>query len=73
MAMNLPQVCQIQFFEPITWRAVMQEEVTSFWEWQQHYSDEKRCLQALIKRRWPDGFVCGCSIPCFGIWLIAIK
>jgi Transposase zinc-ribbon domain/ISXO2-like transposase domain len=38
----------------------MQAEFTSFWEWQQHFSDEKRCLQALIKLRWPDGFVCGC-------------
>lgn len=38
----------------------MQAEVTSFWEWQQQFSDEKRCLQALIKLRWPDGFVCGC-------------
>ena len=38
----------------------MQAEVTSFWEWQQQFSDEKRCLQALVKLRWPDGFVCGC-------------
>jgi ISXO2-like transposase domain/Transposase zinc-ribbon domain len=38
----------------------MQAEVTSFWEWQQQFSDEKRCLQALIKLRWPDGFICGC-------------
>lgn len=38
----------------------MQAEVTSFWEWQQQFSDEKHCLQALIKLRWPDGFVCGC-------------
>ncbi len=36
----------------------MQTEVTSFWEWQQLYSDEKSCLQALIKLRWPDGFKC---------------
>ena len=27
----------------------MQTEITSFWEWQQHFSDEKKCLQALIK------------------------
>jgi Transposase zinc-ribbon domain len=37
----------------------MQAEVTSFWEWQQQFSDEKRCLQALIKLRWPEGFRCG--------------
>jgi transposase-like protein len=37
----------------------MQAEVTSFWEWQQHYSDEKSCLQSLIKLRWPEGFKCG--------------
>jgi hypothetical protein len=29
----------------------MQTEVTSFWEWQQRYSDEQRCLLALIKLR----------------------
>ena len=27
----------------------MQAETTSFWEWQQEFSDEKKCLQALIK------------------------
>jgi hypothetical protein len=36
----------------------MQTEVTSFWEWQQQYVDERRCLQALIKLRWPEGFHC---------------
>lgn len=36
----------------------MQTEVMSFWEWQQRYSDEKSCLQELIKLRWPDGFKC---------------
>ena len=36
----------------------MQVDVTSFWEWQQHFSDEKRCLQALTKLRWPEGFQC---------------
>lgn len=36
----------------------MQAEITSFWDWQQHYSDERACLQALIKQRWPDGFKC---------------
>lgn len=36
----------------------MQAEITSFWDWQQHYSDEGACLQALIKQRWPDGFSC---------------
>jgi hypothetical protein len=27
----------------------MQAEITSFWDWQQHYSYEGACLQALIK------------------------
>jgi transposase-like protein len=36
----------------------MQADVTSFWQWQQQFSDEKRCLQALIKLRWPEGFHC---------------
>jgi len=36
----------------------MQAEMTSFWEWQQHFSDEKTCLQAIIKQRWPEGFCC---------------
>jgi len=36
----------------------MQADVTSFWEWQQHFSDEKCCLQALTKLRWPEGFQC---------------
>ncbi len=36
----------------------MQAEITSFWEWQQHFSDEKACLQAIIKQRWPEGFCC---------------
>ncbi len=38
----------------------MQTEVTSFWEWQQHFSDEMPCLKALVKLRWSDGFVCEC-------------
>ncbi len=33
----------------------MQTEITSFWEWQQHFSDESTCLQAIIKQRWPEG------------------
>lgn len=36
----------------------MQAEITSFWDWQHHYSDERACLQALIKQRWPAGFSC---------------
>lgn len=36
----------------------MQTKATSFWDWQQHYSDEHSCLQALIQFRWPDGFQC---------------
>lgn len=36
----------------------MQAEITSFWEWQQHFSDEKTCLQAIVKQRWPEGFCC---------------
>ncbi len=38
----------------------MQVEVTSFWEWQQQFSDEQHCLQTLIKLRWPEGFHCEC-------------
>jgi transposase-like protein len=36
----------------------MQTEVTSFWEWQQRYSDEKSCIEALIELRWGKGFSC---------------
>ena len=36
----------------------MQAEITSFWDWQQHFADEKSCLQAIIKLRWPEGFQC---------------
>jgi len=36
----------------------MQAKITSFWEWQQHFSDEKSCLQAITKQRWPEGFCC---------------
>lgn len=36
----------------------MQVEITSFWDWQQHFSDERTCLQAIIKQRWPEGFRC---------------
>jgi hypothetical protein len=36
----------------------MQTEGTSFWEWQQQFPDEKSCLDALIKLRWPEGFWC---------------
>jgi transposase-like protein len=38
----------------------MQTEMTSFWDWQQHFSNEQACLQAIIKLRWPDGFRCQC-------------
>jgi len=38
----------------------MQAEITSFWDWQQHFSDERTCLQAIIKQRWPEGFRCPC-------------
>lgn len=38
----------------------MRAEITSFWDWQQRFSDEKSCLDALVKRRWPDGFRCPC-------------
>jgi hypothetical protein len=41
----------------------MQAEVKSFWQWQQQFSDKKCCLQALVKLRWRDGFVCGCGKP----------
>ena len=27
----------------------MQAEMTSFWEWQQHFSDEEVCLQTIVK------------------------
>ncbi|WP_442923342.1 transposase [Methylomonas sp. LL1] len=36
----------------------MQAKITSFWEWQQHFADEKSCLQAIINLRWPEGFCC---------------
>ena len=36
----------------------MQTEMTSFWEWQQHFSDEEACLQTIVKLRWPEGFCC---------------
>ena len=36
----------------------MQAEMTSFWEWQQHFSDEEACLQAIVKLRWSEGFCC---------------
>ena len=36
----------------------MQAKITSFQEWQQHFSDEKSCLQAITKQRWPEGFCC---------------
>ena len=38
----------------------MQTEMTNFWDWQQHFSNEQTCLQAIIKLRWPDGFRCPC-------------
>jgi len=38
----------------------MQVEVTSFWDWQQHFPDERTCLQAIIEQRWPEGFRCPC-------------
>lgn len=36
----------------------MQAEITSFWEWQQHFLNKKSCLQAMTKQRWPAGFSC---------------
>ncbi len=36
----------------------MQTEMTSFWEWQQHFSNEQSCLQAIVELRWPEGFCC---------------
>ena len=40
----------------------MQAELMSFWDWQQHFSGEQTCLQAIIKLRWPEGFQCpGCG------------
>ncbi len=38
----------------------MQVEIMSFWDWQQHFSDERTCLQAIIKQRWSEGFCCPC-------------
>ena len=38
----------------------MQVEITSFWDWQQHFSDERTCLQAITKQRWSEGFRCPC-------------
>ena len=34
----------------------MQAEITSFWEWQQHFSGEEACLQATVKLRGAEGF-----------------
>jgi len=36
----------------------MQAEITSFWDWKEHFSDEASCLQAIIKERGPEGFCC---------------
>jgi len=36
----------------------MQAEITSFWDWKEHFSDEASCLQAIIKERWSEGFCC---------------
>jgi anaerobic ribonucleoside-triphosphate reductase len=49
----------------------MKAQVTSFWEWQQRYSNDDTCLAELAKLRWPEGFQCphcghdrgcGCSL-----------
>ena len=36
----------------------MKAQVTSFWEWQQLYSNDDTCLAELTKLRWPEGFQC---------------
>ena len=36
----------------------MQAEHTSFWDWQQHFSDEKTCLQSIINLKRPEVFSC---------------
>jgi transposase-like protein len=36
----------------------MKAQVTSFWEWQQRYSNDDTCLAELAKLRWPEGFQC---------------
>ena len=36
----------------------MKAQITSFWEWQQHYPDNEACLAELATLRWPEGFQC---------------
>jgi len=36
----------------------MQTQAVSFWDWQQQFSNEKSCLEAIIQIRWPEGFTC---------------
>jgi transposase-like protein len=37
---------------------VMQAEETTLLEWQRLYGTEEACIDALVKKRWPDGFIC---------------
>jgi len=32
---------------------MMQAKITSFWDWKEHFSDDKPCLQTIIDQRWP--------------------
>ena len=36
----------------------MQSKEVSFYEWQRRFSSEKKCLNHLLRQRWPNGFVC---------------
>lgn len=36
----------------------MQAEETTLLEWQRLYGTEETCVAALVKKRWPDGFIC---------------
>jgi len=36
----------------------MKVETTSFWEWQEYYSDNATCLEEIMKIRWSNGFQC---------------
>lgn len=36
----------------------MKQTRMTLMEWQERYSDERTCIEALIQMRWPDGFEC---------------
>jgi transposase-like protein len=50
----------------------MKAEVTSFWEWQQHFPNDAACLAELMQLRWPQGFQCPSCGHDHG-WLISSR